>query len=60
MKPRAKKYMIFGIAFLVLGIVMLVTDAVSRTMAYGDFVLACAFFAWAAKENKKPDDDNKE
>ena len=58
-KKQTKKYLVFGIIFLVLGIIMLVTGAVSKTMAYGDFVLAIAFLALslraknAAKEEKK-------
>ena len=63
MKKQAKRYLVFGIIFLVLGIIMLVTGAVSKTMAYGDFVLAFAFFALsmraknAAKDEKKDEQD---
>ena len=60
MKDEAKKYLILGIVFLVVGITMLMTGAVSRTMAYGDFVLAFAFFALSAKAGKKSEDDKKD
>jgi len=36
---------------------MLMTGAVSRTMAYGDFVLACAFLGLSARAKKQSDDD---
>ena len=36
---------------------MLMTGTGSRTMAYGDFVLAFAFFALSAKAGKKTDND---
>ncbi len=58
MKKQAKIYLILGILFLVLGILFLVTGAVSRTMAYGDFVLAIVFFGLSARA-KKQSDDNK-
>ena len=59
MKGKARTYLIIGIVFLVIGIIMLVTGAVSRTIAYGDFVIALAFLAISARESKKTDDDNK-
>lgn len=59
MNGKTKTYLILGIVFLVIGIIMLVTGAVSRTMAYGDFVLALAFLAMSARENRKSDDDKK-
>jgi hypothetical protein len=60
MKGKAKTYLIIGIVILVIGIIMLVTGAVSRTIAYGDFVLAFVFLALSTRENKKADDDNKD
>ncbi len=60
MKGKAKTYLIIGIVILVIGIIMLITGAVSRTIAYGDFVLAFVFLALSARENKKTDDDNKD
>ena len=57
MKDKAKRYLIFGIVFLAIGITMLMSGAVSRTMAYGDFVLAVVFFGMAARANKQSDDD---
>jgi hypothetical protein len=39
---------------------MLMTGSGSRTMAYGDFVLAFAFFAIAVKADKKNEDDKKD
>ena len=53
MKDNAKKYLILGIVFLAIGITMLMTGAVSRTIAYGDFVLAFAFLAMSARANKQ-------
>ena len=58
MKDRNKLYLILGIVFLAAGIIMLLTGAVSRTMAYGDFVLAAVFFGLSLRA-KKQDDDNK-
>ena len=58
MKDRNKLYLILGIVFLAVGIIMLLTGAVSRTMAYGDFVLAAVFFGLSLRA-KKQDDDNK-
>ncbi|MBQ6439174.1 MAG: hypothetical protein IJJ06_03415 [Mogibacterium sp.] len=64
-----KYYLILGIVFLAIGITMLMTGAVSRTMAYGDLVLAAVFFGYSVRENKKsggkkdekkPDDDSKD
>lgn len=55
-----KKYLIFGVIFLAIGITMLMTGSGSRTMAYGDFVLAFAFFAIAVKADKKNEDDKKD
>ena len=60
MKGKAKTYLIIGIVILVIGIIMLVTGAVSRTIAYGDFVLAFVFLALSTREYKKADDDNKD
>ena len=60
MKGKAKTYLIIGIVILVIGIIMLVTGAVSRTIAYGDFVLAFVFLFFFTRENKKADDDNKD
>jgi len=44
MKDKHKTYLILGVVFLALGITMLMTGAVSRPIAYGDIVLAIAFF----------------
>ena len=55
-----KKYLIFGIVFLALGVIMLMTGGVSRTMAYGDLVLAAAFFALSTRAGKKSDDGKKD
>ena len=57
MKDRGKWYLILGIVFLVVGITMLMTGAVSRTMAYGDFVLAIVFFGLSLRAKKQSDDD---
>ena len=57
---KNRTYLILGIVFLAIGITMLMTGAVSRTMAYGDFVLAFAFFALSAKAGKKSEDDKKD
>ena len=57
---KGKTYLILGIVFLAVGIIMLMTGAVSKTMAYGDFVLAIAFFALSTRGNKKSDDDKKD
>lgn len=53
-------FFILGIVFLAVGITMLLTGAVSKTMAYGDFALACVFFALSIHENKKSGDDKKD
>lgn len=45
MKSNVKTYLILGVVFLSVGITMLMTGAVSRTIAYGDFVIAFVFFA---------------
>ena len=57
MKNRSTWYLILGIVFLALEIIMLVTGAVSRTMAYGDFVLAAAFFGLSTRAKKQKDDN---
>ena len=57
MKDRGKWYLILGIVFLAAGITMLMTGAVSRTMAYGDFVLAIVFFGLSLRAKKQSDDD---
>ena len=57
MKDRGKWYLILGIVFLAVGIIMLMTGAVSRTMAYGDFVLAIVFFGLSLRAKKQSDDD---
>ncbi len=59
MKKQAKRYLVFGIIFLVLGIIMLVTGAVSKTMAYGDFVLAIAFLGLSMRAKKVSKDEGK-
>ena len=55
-----KKYLIFGVIFLAIGITMLMTGSGSRTMAYGDFVLAFAFFALSKRADKRTEDDKKD
>ena len=57
---KGNKYLIFGIVFLAIGITMLMTGAVSKVMAYGDFVIAAAFFALSTRANKQPDDKKDE
>ena len=57
MKNKTKRYLILGIIFLALGITMLMTGAVSRTMVYGDFVFAISFFGMSLRANKQSDDD---
>lgn len=59
MKGKAKTFLILGIVFLVIGIIMLMTSAVSRTIAYGDIVLALVFLAISTRESKKSDSDKK-
>ena len=60
MKKQAIKYLVFGIVFLALGIVMLATGAVSKTMAYGDFVLAFAFLALSMRAKNAAKDEKKD
>ena len=60
MKKQAIKYLVFGIVFLALGIVMLATGAVSKTMAYGDFVLAIAFLGLSMRAKKVSKDEGKD
>ena len=52
MRGNPKTLLILGIVFLVIGITALVTGAVSRTIAYGDFVLAFVFFALSSRARK--------
>ena len=56
MKEKANKYLIFGVVFLAIGITMLMTKSVSRPIAYGDLVLAAAFFTMSMR---KDDSDGK-
>ena len=56
----AKTYLIIGVVFLAVGITMLMTGAVSRTMAYGDFVLAAVFLGYSVRESKKSDGGKKD
>ena len=56
----AKTYLILGIVFLAVGITMLMTGAVSKTMAYGDIVFAAVFFALSTKANKESADKKDE
>ena len=60
MNGNARTYLILGIVFLAVGITMLMTGAVSRTIAYGDFVLAFVFLGMSARGNKKSDDEKKD
>ena len=50
MKINNKNYLIFGIVFLAIGITLLMTKTLSRTMAIGDLVIAFAFFALSTRE----------
>ena len=59
MEGKAKKYLILGVVFLVVGITMIMTHAVSSPIAFGDFVFAIVFFILSSRENKKSDDDKK-
>ena len=59
MEGKAKKYLILGVVFLVVGITMIMTHAVSSPIAFGDFVLATVFFILSSRESKKSDDDKK-
>ena len=59
MDNMAKRYPIIGIVFLIIGIRLLITGAVSRVMAYGDFIIAFVFFNMSARANKHSDDDKK-
>ena len=52
-------FLTVGIVFLVIGIILLITGAVSRTIAYGDFVLAFVFLGMYTREKKKADGDKK-
>ena len=56
MESKAKRYLILGIVFLAIGITMLMNGGISRTIAYGDFVLAFAFFALSLRKGKDDDD----
>ena len=49
MKFNGKTYLILGVVFLAIGITMLMTGAVSKTMAYGDLVFAAVFFVLASR-----------
>ena len=60
MKEKANRYLIFGVVFLTVGITMLMTGSVSRPIAYGDFVIAFAFFAMSAHASKQSDDEKKD
>ena len=53
-------YLILGILFLAIGIIALVTGVVSRTMAYGDLVLAIVFLAFSARAGKASKDEKKD
>ena len=59
MKGNAKWYLILAVVFLIVGIVILLTGAISRTMAYGDFVFAFVFLGLYTRANKQNKDDNK-
>ena len=52
-------YLTVGIVFLAIGIILLITGAVSRTIAYGDFVLAFVFLGMYTREKKKTEGDKK-
>ena len=56
MKDGAEKYLILGVVFLAIGVTMLMTGAVSRAIAYGDFVLAIVFFGISRQKSKNSDD----
>lgn len=59
MKDKANKYLILGVMFLAIGITMLMTGGGSRTIAYGDFVLAFVFFGFSMRAKKESDNDKK-
>ena len=59
MKDKAKLYLTVGIVFLAIGIILLITGAVSRAIAYGDFVIAFVFLGMYSRE-KKTDGDKKD
>ena len=56
MKSNGKTYLILGVVFLAIGITMLMTGAVSKTMAYGDLVFAAVFFVFASRAKEGPED----
>ncbi len=53
MRGNPKTLLILGIVFLVIGITALLTKAVSRPIAYGDFVLAIVFFVLSTRAGKE-------
>ena len=57
---KARQYLLLGILVLIVGMMMLLSGSVSRTIAYGDFAFALVFFAMSAKARKKSDDDTDE
>ncbi len=60
MKDKANMFLILGIVFLAVGITMLMTGSVSRTIAYGDFVLAFVFLGISARKKKNSGGDKKD
>ena len=57
---RSIVHMIFGLVFILLGVIMIFTGGSSRVMAYGDIVigLCLLILAWQAK--KKDSSDKKD
>ena len=53
MKINANKYLIIGIVLLAVGLTMLMTGAVSKPIAYGDFAAAIVFFVLALRDDNK-------
>ena len=50
--------MTIGIVFIAIGVTFLISGSISRVIAYGDFVVAAAFFVLAIRESKNSDDDD--
>ena len=53
MKINANKYLVIGIVLLAVGLTMLMTGAVSKPIAYGDFAAAIVFFVLALRDDNK-------
>ena len=55
MKGKELIYFIIGVAFIVLGIIVIVKDG-SRVMAYGDIVIGLCMFIFSRREKGKDKD----